>query len=251
MTGVFVVLLYFCLFFHNSDSQNYGLFSEAVLKVVIVGHDLTSKCQVGNILLGSVNFKPMQCSKGVVKPVKSDTVQGRLLHICMTPNLSTPRWCDVRSRYKKVMNSVFLYVHNCQVETVDENAGDLKSYFGPEMRLCRVIYGDIETATTNTVNDDEDMVLISGEEKERSSERKKLFSTILDLLQKEVPKRLPPKDTPKKDEVDDKGAEGDAGLGRPTENNETDKEIIESVKLGIYIFISLLCKKLMFIKSTL
>lgn len=200
-----------------------------------MGHDLQSKCAIGNIIRGYKEFKPLSCRKGVVKSLKSQTIDGLILHICLTPNLSTPLWGEVRSKYKNDKTVVLIYVHNYYGGAIDVNAEEVKSYFGSKKPLCRIIFGNVDSVyerVKEEVKPDENTIFISGYQN-KNSERQKILLAISRLLQKNKTKAFTSGQT--KDEIDDKSIqEGtEPGLVGPRiETDDDDANLIKSIDAG-------------------
>ena len=113
-------------------------------------------------------------------------------------------WGDVRSKYKDDRNVILVYIHNYFGGAIDVKAEEVKSYFGPRARLCRIIFGNVDPVYERAkcdVKPDENTIFIS-DNQPKDSERRKILTAISQLLQND--KTVVTATGEIKDEVDDK-----------------------------------------------
>ena len=103
-------------------------------KILLTGHDLESKCEVGNALCRQNGlFRMLGCrTKCLTKTIKDMTIVGRQLDIIVSPNLTTPAWTHVLNNLQRGPDThsatflVYIKLSGCADIDDDLSMKDLK-----------------------------------------------------------------------------------------------------------------------------
>ncbi|XP_052760022.1 uncharacterized protein LOC128202891 [Mya arenaria] len=89
--------------------------------LVLVGHSLEAKCEVGNALLKTNAFRELDCRTELeIKRFYNVTIQGENIACVVTPNLNTPGWQYVLPILRQFQKRVFIYVRTYGLTDVDD-----------------------------------------------------------------------------------------------------------------------------------
>lgn len=117
-------------------------------KLLLTGHCLESKCDVANAickqegLFRMLNVR-LRC---LTKPVKHYTVQGHLLNVVVSPNMSTPAWTS-SVKPTEFHDGFILYVRVHGIAVVDDDASikEIKCTFKKDPIIVDYFQGDQNT----------------------------------------------------------------------------------------------------------
>ena len=161
-------------------------------KILLTGHDLQAKCEVGNALCRQKGlFRMLGCrTKCLTKTVKDTTIVGRQLQVMVSPNLTTPAWTAVITKLQNRpvltcnVDTFLVYVRHQGCADVDDDFSmqDLKKRLKAKA-VIEVVYYKTEGDMTRGRTDSS--ICFNAE---MQFENKKVSATkILEEIRKKVP----------------------------------------------------------------